>query len=150
MGNIYGVDQELPLDAQFTAGSDVTMTAGTETTGLTTTTAFKATTPGDYYAVVDGAMVLVMGGTASASFIIGVRVHSGSDLATYTVNTGFLVNSATFAVPFKFILTESASLWYPGGAIIEVTGLAGTTNCTMAHIGSYMNIGVRRGLNSTP
>jgi len=150
MGNIVGIDNEMPLDAQFTPAADVTLTAGSEVLGITTTTAFAALSPGSYYPILRGSLSFLMGATASAALVIAWRFNGGADIGTYTVNTGLLVNNATIQVPFEFLGADSGSIWYPTGKIIEITGKATTTACTLNKVGSFATVGLRRGLNTLP
>src|SRR5580658_189854 len=107
MGNVWGVDQEMPLAKQFTNTSDVTLTAGTETTCITTTTAYSATTPGSYYPIIRGLFVNLNGGTAPTALTIAARIHSGTDFATQTVAPAALVVSAYQLSYFELIGVEA-------------------------------------------
>jgi len=149
MGNVYGVDAETPLVQHFTALADVTLTAGTETTVLTTTTAFAATTPGSYYPVIRGMFANLCGGTAPTALTLAARIHSGSDFVSQVVPPASLVVSVYQLIWFELIGPES-TLWYPGGQILELTGLAATTASTWKFSGSYMNLELKRGLNTLP
>ena len=150
MGNVYGVDSEMPLATQYIPAADVTLTAGSEVLGISTVSAIAATTPGSYYPIIRGSLTFTMGGTASAVLVIAWRFHSGSDIGTYTVQPGLLVASAVIQIPVEFIGADSPSAWYPTGTIIEVTGKTTTTACTLNKVGSYMTVDLRRGLNTLP
>ncbi len=150
MGNIYGIDSELPLDAQYIPASDVTLTGGSETLGITTTTAYAATTPGSYWPLLRGSLTVLCGATAPTALTVAWRFHSGADIGTYVVAPALLANSATIQIPFEFLGVDSASSWYTVGQIVELTLLAATTAATLKKVGSYMTLGLRRGLNTLP
>jgi hypothetical protein len=150
MGNIVGVDGEMPLDAQYIPAADVTLTAGSEILGITTTTAFAALSPGSYYPIIRGSLTFLMGATASAALVIAWRFNGGADIGTYTVAPALLANNATIQIPFEFLGVDSGSIWFATGKIIEITGKTTTTACTLNKVGSYAMVGLRRGLNTLP
>lgn len=148
MANVWGIalNPYVPVSYATVSGSDVTLTAGSEVTAITTGT-IVANEAGDYYPLIFGALNITLGASASASLVIAFKIGSGSDVATLTVNTGLLVNSAVFIVPFCFVGANSGSAWYPNGSTINITGHATTHNATANNVGSYAIVQLIQGQN---
>lgn len=141
-GSIWGVNNAPPLPAVFSPGSNVTCTAGSEVTCVTTSSALVAIPGQNYVPIISGAMTFLMGGTASASLVLGARFHSGSDFANQTVDTGLLANSATIAIPVFMVgvTNRCAGNGNFGSGAIEVTALAGTTACTCRAASTFLGV----------
>jgi hypothetical protein len=146
MGNVYGIASPLPLAAVYgcVAGADVTLTAGTEVTFITTG-AISAPGPGDWYPIIWGVLVDYLGATAPSALVIAFKIGAGSDVVTYTVDPGQLVNSAKIVVPFFLVGTNSGSAWIGGGSTINITANGTGQASTAKNVGSWAAVMLARG-----
>ena len=146
MGNIYGVATPGYLWASYgcAGGADVTLTSSTEVT-WSTTGAISAPGPGDYFPVIWGALVNYLGAAAPTALVIAFKIGSGSDVATYTVDPGQLVNSAKIVVPFCLVGVNSGSAWVASGSTINVTANGTGQASTAKNVGSWVMVALIRG-----
>lgn len=137
-GQIYGIANPYATPAVYIASADVTLTAGSEVTVITTgaITANPAGTPGTFYPLIFLTWTLVMGGTASAAVQFAFKLGSGSDVDTFVVEPGLLVNSAEIENEVTLVGAASNSAWIGAGSTINITGKATTTACTFKKVGS--------------
>lgn len=146
MGNVYGIASPNPLAASYgcVGGADVTLTSSTEVTFITTG-AIVALGPGDYYPVIWGVLVNYLGATAPSALVIAFKLGSGSDVATYTVDPGQLVNSAKIVVPFCLVGANSGTAWTGLGSTINITANGTGQASTAKNVGSFAVVMLVRG-----
>lgn len=138
----YGTANPWPAPVVYAPANDITLAQGTETLAITTTSALVGVPGLSYVPVIFGCACITMGGTASAALTIAARYHSGTDFATQVIPAGVLVNSAVLTLPIMLFgaSVDAAADGTVGGAAIEITGLAGTTNCTWTKIGTAIGV----------
>jgi hypothetical protein len=148
VGNIYGVADNPTLPAIYgcVGAADVTLTADTETTWCTTGV-IKVNYEGDYYPLIQGVLVCYLGGTKPNALTLAYKLGSGSDVVTYVVDPGQLVNSAKLVIPFCLIGPNSASAWYPTGSTINITALGTAQASTAKNVGSFALVQLLKGPN---
>lgn len=146
MGNIYGVANPLPVAASYgcVGAADVTLTAGAEITFITTG-AIAALGPGDYFPVIWGNLTCYLGATAPSAMVLAFKLGAGSDVATYTVDPGLLVNSAKIQVNFGFIGANSGTAWIGSGSTINITANCTGQAATAKNVGSFAIVELIRG-----
>jgi hypothetical protein len=148
VANIYGIADNPTLPAIYgtVSAGDVTLTADTETTWCTTGV-IKANFEGDYYPMISGVLVAYLGGTKPNALTIAYKLGSGSDVVTYVVDPGQLVNSAKLVIPFVLIGPCSATAWFPTGSTINITALGTAQASTAKNVGSFALVQLLRGPN---
>lgn len=143
---LAGIQNPFYLPAVFSPTGDVTLTAGTPVMIATTTTAQKAQIGGGYYPLLLCTIVEVQGATHATALVYSFRFHSGSDISTYTVEPGDLVNSAERTRAFPLVGVESSSAWWPTGTIVELWGSATGQAVTVKQVGTlfmlFLGVGV--------
>lgn len=145
--SIWGVARPQLVPVQYVPAADVTVTAGTPVLIATTTSAVAAPISGGYYPKLSCTVTSVQGGTAATALVYSMRIHSGTDIATFTVEPGQLVASAELVHGFVLVGVESASAWWPTGSIIELWGSATTQNVTVKKVGTQMLLELGIGAN---
>lgn len=144
MPNLYGVANPLPLPAVYSPASDTTCSAGSETTVITSG-AIAQTLNGSSYPRIDGVLTILLGGTAPSALVLAFKLGSGSDVDTYTVEPGLLVNSAELIIPLHLLGVSSATAWVGSGSTVNVTVNATGQAVTCKKVGSRAIIGIFRG-----
>ena len=134
-GNLYGAAVPFATPAVYIAAADVTLTAGTEVTCITTG-ALTAYSPGTWYPLIFLTYDIIFGGTASTALQFAFKLGSGSDVDTFVVEPGLLVNSAEITSGVCLVGTPSNTSWSGAGSTINITGKATTTACTFKKVGS--------------
>ena len=129
----------VPTKLTATGAADVAVAAGGYTTALSVGCAGTALATTDVDSVIPvlfGVLVIYLGATAPTAMVIGFATTSGTEIDTYTVDPGQLVNSAKIVVPFHFVGAASRTSWLGAGLtpLIEVnpTGQA----VTVKNVGS--------------
>src|SRR6266851_3951936 len=117
--SLAGIQNPFFLPAVYAPTGDVTVTAGTPVLLATTATAL----------------------------VYSFRIHSGTDISTYTVTPSQLTNNANLVHGFVLIGVESQSAWYPTGSIIELWGSATTQNVTVKQVGTQFLLALGVGAN---
>jgi hypothetical protein len=148
VANIYGIADNPTIAALYgtVSAGDVTLTADTEVTFITTGV-IKVNAPGDYYPLIYGVLVDYLGGTKPNALTIAYKLGSGSDVVTYVVDPGQLVNSAKLVIPFCLVGPTSATAWYPTGSTINITALGTAQASTAKNVGSYALVQLIKGPN---
>ena len=143
---IWGVADPLPQPAVYgtVAAGDVSLALGVETTFITTG-ALSGLNPGPYFPQIWLTATIVLGATAPTALVIAFKLGAGSDVDTYTVEPGLLVNSAELAISVVLIGTNSLTAWQGAGSTINITGLASTHAATAKFVGSRAVVGLFRG-----
>jgi len=146
MGNIYGVASPLALPQayQTVGAADVTLAAGVETAFITTP-AIAALNNGDYYPLILGMVTVVLGVAAPTALVFAFKLGAGSDVMTYTVEPGLLVNSAELVIPLVLVGLSSSTAWIGPGSIVNITGLATGQDVTAKFVGTSAIIALFRG-----
>ena len=79
----------------------------------------------------------VMAGLATPAMVSGrFKIGAGSDVDTYVVEPGLLVNLAEFTITVPLLGVSDPAAWIGAGSTINVTGKATTTACTVKKVGS--------------
>jgi hypothetical protein len=149
VANIYGIaNNPTPGLSYGTIGAiDVTLTSSTEVNFISSGV-LAANFEGDYWPLIIGCLTVVLGGAAPSAFKIAYRLGSGSDVASFTVEPGLLVNSAELVIPFCFAGPSSGSAWFPTGSTINITGKGTGQASTAKAVGSYAVVLLLPGSNS--
>ena len=134
-GNIYGVANPGFTPTVAIPSADVTLTAGSEITCITSG-AIAAYGPGAYVPVIYACLCVVCGATAPTALQFAFKIGAGSDVDTYVVEPGELVNLAEFTITIPLLGVSDAAAWIGAGSTINVTGKATTTACTVKKVGS--------------
>ena len=139
---IWGVANPWSLPAIYAPANDITLTAGSEILAITTTGALTATPGQPWVPVISGCAILTLGATAPTALVIAARYSGGYDFATQTIAVGLLANLAVLMVPILLIGASAvaASNGAVGGAAIEITGRATTTDATWTKVGTQLTI----------
>ncbi len=145
--SLAGIQNPFFLPAVYSPASDVTVTAGTPVILATTTTAVIAKNAGGYYPILFCTVASLQGATAATALVYSFRIHSGTDISTYTVTPSQLTNNANLVHGFVLIGVESQSAWYPTGSIIELWGSATTQNVTVKQVGTQFLLALGVGAN---
>lgn len=145
--SIWGIARPQLVPVQYVPAADVTITAGTPVLIATTTTAVAALIAGGYYPRLQCTVTSLQGAAAAAALVYSMRIHLGTDIATYTVEPGRLTNNAELLDSFVLIGVESATAWWPTGSIIELWGSATTQNVTVKKVGTQMLLELGIGAN---
>lgn len=145
--SIWGVARPQLVPVQYVLAADVTVTAGTPVLIATTTTAVAAIISGGYYPKLTCTVTSVQGAAAATALVYSMRIHSGTDIATYTVEPGLLTNNAELVHGFTLVGVESATAWFPTGSIIELWGSATTHDVTVKKVGTQMLLELGIGAN---
>lgn len=135
------------LPAIFSPASDITVTAGTPVMIATTTSAQKAQNAGGYYPLLWCTVASLQGATPATALVYSFRIHSGVDIATYTVTPSQLTANANLVHGFALIGVESSSAWFPTGSIIELWGSATTQNVTVKQVGTQFMLSLGLGIS---
>jgi hypothetical protein len=144
---IYGVANPLPAAAVYVTagpGSDVAVSSSTATTVITTG-ALTALNAGPYYPLLQGVLVIVLGGTAPSALTVKFILGAGSAVDTYTVEPALLANSAELVIPFFLAGVNSASAWIGSGSTINLQVTATGQAVTVKGVGSRMIAQLLRG-----
>lgn len=134
--SIWGVARPGIVPVQYVPAADVTLTAGTAVLIATTTAAVIAAISGGYYPLLLCTVVSLQGGTAASALVYSFRFNGGSDIATYTVEPGELINATERSDSFALVGVESQSAWWPTGTIVELWGKATTQAVTVKKVGT--------------
>ena len=145
--SIWGVARPQIVPVQYVPAADVTVTAGTPVLLATTTSAIPAAIAGGYYPLLFCTVVSVQGAGAATAAVYSFRFHSGTDIATYTIEPGELVNNGERSDSFCLVGVESATAWYPTGQIVELWGSATTNNFTVKKVGTQFLLTLGIGVN---
>lgn len=142
-GNLYGVSQP-----GFTAvipliGGDVVCNAGVETNVYGQ--AISAPSQGNWYLVISGVLVILMGATAPGAISIGARIGAAADFDSYNVGAAMLVNNATISIPILLMSAANQSNFFPGGSTFNFTLNATGQNITAKNLGSRLIYQLFRG-----
>ena len=148
MANFAGTlfNQTLPASYGTVSAGDVTLTADSEVTFITTGT-IKTNYPGDFYPMIWGVATIYLGGTKPNALTLAFKIGSGSDVATFVVDPGQLVNSAKLVIPCAFVGANSASAWYPTGSTINITALGTAQASTAKNVGTFAIVSLMQGPN---
>lgn len=143
---IWGVADPTPAALSYGTASaaDVTLTAGSEVT-IITTGALVALNPGPYYPLIWLTVAVILGATAPTALQFAFRLGAGSDVDTYVVEPGMLVNLAEFTLGIPLVGLNSAAAWIGSGSTVNVTGKATTTACTVKGVGTRALVQLMRG-----
>jgi len=134
----------LPAIYTTVAGADVTLTAGSEITVITTG-ALVANNPGDYYPMIWLWLTIVLGAAAPSALQLAFKLGSGSDVDTFVIEPGLLVNLAELTIGVTLIGANSATAWQGSGSTINITGKATTQAATAKFVGSRAIVALMRG-----
>jgi len=146
--SIWGVAKPGIVPVQYVPAADVTLTAGTAVLIATTTTAVPAGVQGGYYPRLTCTVISLLGATAPSALFFSFRFNGGADIATYTVEPGFLVALAEDQFTFVLVGVESQSAWFPTGTIVELWGKATTQAVTVKKVGTQFLLEL--GLGASP
>jgi hypothetical protein len=119
--SIWGVARPGITPAVLIPASDTSCPSATETTVITTSSALVAGFAGDFYPLIQGVLVILLGGTAPSALVIGARLGSAADFDSYTVEPALLTNSAELVIPLALVGVNSATAWSPTGAVVNIT-----------------------------
>ncbi len=134
--SIWGVARPGIVPVQYVPAADVTLTAGTAVLIATTTSAVPAGVQGGYYPRLTCTVITLQGATAASALFFSFRFNGGADIATYTVEPGFLVALTEDQFTFVLVGVESQSAWFPTGTIVELWGKATTQPVTVKKVGT--------------
>lgn len=144
MGNSWGTQLSSPLVGTYVPANDTTCNAGTATT-VVTSGAITTQFPGAFAPILEGVLVILLGGTAPSALTIKFILGSGSAVDTYTVEPALLVNSAELVVPIFLVGTSSDSAWAGSGSTINVQVTATGQAVTCKKVGSRILVQLVRG-----
>jgi hypothetical protein len=144
MGNVYGIANPGVIAGVYTAGSDVVCNAGAETTVLTSG-ALSAPGPGDYYPVIFGVLVVLLGATPPGALTYAFKLGAGSDVDSNVVAAALLIANATLNFPIFLAGANSGTAWVGAGSTINITLLATVQNVTWKFSGSRAVVALFRG-----
>jgi hypothetical protein len=142
--SIWGVANPMPVPQLIVPATDITLTAGSEIL-IATTTAMAAPAGGSCYPWAFLAVTFLFGATAPTALQLAMRFNGGADISTFVVAPGSLVALALIDVSNFFVGLNSSSVFAGAGKIIEITGKATTTACTVKQVGTSILAGLGMG-----
>ena len=101
-------------------GGTVNCPAGVET-NVAQVNPLVAAGPGNYYPVWQGVLSLALGATPPTALVIGARVGAGADIGAFTFPVQVLTANAVIMFPVFLVGANSTSLWFPTGAVWNLT-----------------------------
>lgn len=137
----WGTNLSTIAPAILNANGDVTANAGAWTTAIKsqsggTAVPLISAAAFDCYPLIQGFLVVLLGAAAPSALVLGYALATGTELATYTVAPGLLVNLAELVIPFFFVGPLGTGTFKPPGAnpLIEVNPTG--QNVTVKKVGS--------------
>ena len=117
----WGTNLSTIAPAILNANGDVTANAGGWTTAIQsqaggTPVPLISAAAFDCYPLIQGFLVVVLGATAPSALQAGYALATGTELATCTVEPGFLVALAELWLPFFFVGPLGTGTFKPPGA----------------------------------